>query len=116
MWVLVLNRGLASYGIPCRAYIASVRLPIPISGCLYQFLGGLWLRFSEATSQSSGEGNGENQLYRTLQLYDASESLSISSENAFVFQEAGESYWGHLDVCTPLQCILTGLGLPNYCE
>jgi hypothetical protein len=47
-----------------------------------------------------------------VQLYDATTGFSASPQDALVLEKIGESYRGHLAVHSPLQCILTGLGLP----
>jgi hypothetical protein len=85
-----------------------------------RFLGVLSRSAAKQAASCRWQGNGFNELHRTLQLHVKTTSVTLSEKNLVVFQEIGKSHQCDLEFHSSLQClspyqlILSSLGLPLF--
>ena len=104
MRATALDRGHKLCGIHCRQTTVCTQWPTPT-------FGKLCLGLSPEPLQRGGRGHRQNQLSRALQLHPAAARFTLGTRESLLFQKACQSSWSYLDVCSPLQRILTSLGL-----
>lgn len=68
--------------------------------------------FPSKRHHSVGKESGKTSYIERFNCTLRNSSITLSQEDVIVLQEVGESYWCSLVLCSPLQRILTSLGLP----